>query len=90
MGHTDSTPQGMNVSLREHTGQHAELPHILWQSNYLGAPDMRTAPDSLRAQDVQHVIRNLEHTDTWYRDALILCNSSGLQKSRPSDPTKLE
>jgi hypothetical protein len=51
---------------------------------------MRKAPDSLRAQDVQHVIRNLEHTDTWYRDALILCSSSGLAKSRPSDPNKME
>jgi hypothetical protein len=51
---------------------------------------MRKAPDSLRAQDVHHVIRNLEHTDTWYRDALILCNSCGLGKSRPSDATKFE
>jgi hypothetical protein len=51
---------------------------------------MRKAPDSLRAQDVRHVIRNLEHTDTWYRDALILCSSSGLAKSRPSDATKFE
>jgi hypothetical protein len=51
---------------------------------------MRKAPDSLRAQDVQHVILNLEHTDTWYRDALILCNSSGVSKARPCDPTKLE
>ena len=51
---------------------------------------MRKAPDSLRAQDVQHVIRNLELRDTWYRDALILCSGSGLAKSRPSDPTKLE
>jgi hypothetical protein len=51
---------------------------------------MRKAPDSLRAQDVQHVIRNLEHTDTWYQHALILCSSSGLTKSRPSDATKFE
>jgi hypothetical protein len=51
---------------------------------------MRKAPDSLRAQDVQHVIRNLEHTDTWYRDALILCNNCGLAKSRTSDATKFE
>ena len=51
---------------------------------------MRKAPDSLRAQDVQHVIRNLEQADTWYKDALILCNSSGLAKSRPCDLTKLE
>ena len=51
---------------------------------------MRKAPDSLRAQDVQHVIRNLTTSDTWYRDALILCSGSGLAKSRPGDPTKLE
>ena len=51
---------------------------------------MRKAPDSLRAQDVQHVIRNLEHTDTWYQHALILCSSSALTKSRPSDATKFE
>jgi hypothetical protein len=51
---------------------------------------MRKAPDSLRAHDLQHVIRNLERADTWYRDALILCSSSGLAKPRPSDPTKLE
>jgi hypothetical protein len=51
---------------------------------------MRKAPDSLRAQDVQHVIRNLNTSDTWYRDALILCSGSGLSKSRPGDPTKLE
>ncbi len=51
---------------------------------------MRKAPDSLRAQDLHHVIRNLERADTWYRDALILCSSSGLAKSRPGDPTKLE
>jgi hypothetical protein len=51
---------------------------------------MRKAPDSLRAQDVQHVIRNLEHTDTWYEHALILCSSSGLTKSRPGDATKFE
>ena len=48
---------------------------------------MRKAPDSLRAQDVHHVIRNLEHTDTWYRDALILCSSTGLAKSQPATPT---
>jgi hypothetical protein len=51
---------------------------------------MRKAPDSLRAQDVQHVIRNLELSGTWYRDALILCSGSVLAKSRPSDLTKLE
>ena len=51
---------------------------------------MRKAPDSLRAQDVQHVIRNLEQAGTWYKDALILCNSGGLAKSRPCDLTKLE
>jgi len=51
---------------------------------------MRKAPDSLRAQDVHHVIRNLLQSDTWYRDALILCHSSGLAKSRPSDATKFE
>ena len=57
---------------------------------------MRKAPDSLRAQDVQHVIRNLEQAGTWYKDALILCSSSGLAKpplrpeSRPCDLTKLE
>ena len=52
---------------------------------------MRKAPDSLRAQDAHHVIRNLLRTDTWYKDALILCNNnSGLAKSRPCDPNKLE
>jgi hypothetical protein len=51
---------------------------------------MRKAPDSLRAQDVQHVIRNLELSGTWYRDALILCSGGALAKSRPSDLTKLE
>ena len=51
---------------------------------------MRKAPDSLRAQDVRHVIRNLELKDTWYRDALILCSGSVFAKSRSGDPTKLE
>ena len=48
---------------------------------------MRKAPDSLRAQDAHHIIRNLARTDTWYRDALILCSSTGLAKSQPAAST---
>ena len=51
---------------------------------------MRKAPDSLRAQDVLHVIRNLRLSDTWYHDALILCPSTPLTKTRSSDLTKFE
>ena len=51
---------------------------------------MRKAPDSLRAQHVHHVIRNLLLADTWYKDALILCPSTPLTKSRPGDLTKFE
>ena len=48
---------------------------------------MRKAPDALRAQDAHHIIRNLARTDTWYRDALILCSSTGLAKSQPAAST---
>ena len=51
---------------------------------------MRKAPDSLRAQDVLHVIRNLRLSDTWYHNALILCPSTPLTKTRSSDLTKFE
>ena len=52
---------------------------------------MRKAPDSLRAQDMQHVLRNLAQKNTWYRDALILCNNNtALTKSRSSDLNKFE
>jgi DNA repair exonuclease SbcCD ATPase subunit len=44
--HQEATPQAMGVSLK----QHAELPHILRQSNYLGAPDMRTANVNFRVK----------------------------------------
>jgi hypothetical protein len=51
---------------------------------------MRKAPDSLRAQHVHHVIRNLLLADTWYKDALILCPSTPLSKPRSGDLTKFE
>jgi diadenosine tetraphosphate (Ap4A) HIT family hydrolase len=38
---------------------------------------MRRAPESLRVHRVHHVIRNLRARATWYRDALILCQSTG-------------
>ena len=46
MGHTDTTKQAMNVSLT----QHAQLPQILRQSNYLGNGDMRTANVAFRVK----------------------------------------
>ena len=51
---------------------------------------MSKAPDSLRAQDVLHVIRNLRLSDTWYHNALILCPSTSLTKTRSNDLTKFE
>jgi hypothetical protein len=46
MVQTDNAPHGMGVSLK----QHAELPHILRQSNYLGSSDMRTASVNFRVK----------------------------------------
>ena len=34
---------------------------------------MRKSTESYRAQHVHHVLRNLSRLDTWYQDALILC-----------------
>jgi hypothetical protein len=50
---------------------------------------MRKAPDSIRIQNVSHVLRNLRQSDTWYRDALILCQNNTVCKYRPSDTNKM-
>ena len=45
---SDSTKQEINVPLNPHL--HAQLPHILRQSNYLGAGDMHTANVAFRVK----------------------------------------
>ena len=50
---------------------------------------MRRSPDSLRVHRVHHVIRNLGQHAAWYKDALILCQSTNSLKSCWPEHNKL-
>jgi hypothetical protein len=50
---------------------------------------MRRAPESFRAHHMHHVLRHLGRSDTWYKDALILCTTANPAKLRLYDRNKM-
>jgi hypothetical protein len=50
---------------------------------------MRRSPESLRVHRVHHVMRNLAERPSWYKDALILCQSTPPLKSHAPEHNKL-